>query len=294
MSSDMDTRYKLTKEQKDRLVEFSKTIPKETIDNFNVQYRKMVSRQISDIYIDLTYLHDIYLGGILHMTADKPVYKYIKDQLERYNIRMIPDHASHFPELNISEDELFSYISNPQVCSDLIKISPPTDMYHALSTINRATIYDNKCKISKDVKTIETLTYVINTYPLKLSKEDMIFLKSRFMLGCGTTNLKFGVICQPSWNMNVNVYSRFDVMYVYDFYRWCDDKTSIAHQLLFKEGGPMMYTNIYIPPRITNPEILEKVKEYTDDDFLALEKSTLIAYNSYAEVKYARASVIVQ
>jgi len=114
------------------------------------------------------------------------------------------------------------------------------------------------------------------------------------MIGCGSTNIKFGVTSQPSWNMNPSMYNRFDIMYVYDFYKWCDDDTCRAHKTLFVENGPMMYTRIYIPPRITNPEILNKIHEYSDDDFLNLEKSTLLTYNMFSEVKYARASVVIK
>lgn len=276
--------------RKEQLLELSKQISEQDREAFAEAYRKFVTKQVSHIYIDISYLQDCYLGAILHLTADKQVYPYILQQLSQYNERITECHVTAFPDLQLTEEQLEEYVKNPEHADVLIKTSPPTDMYMALRAIHVDILRTNRSKCSLGVSPVTQLTYIINTWPLVLEKTTMLFLKARFMLALKDTSINFGIISTPSYNLGKDIATQIDHWYVDKFSEWGEHPKSPVYKLLFVEKA-MQYCKIYIPPRITNPETLSKMATMTEQDFLNMEKATLMQLNMFSEIRYIRSHV---
>ena len=275
--------------RKEDIIEQSKNVNEEEFNEFYKGYAESVSKQINSVYIDLTYLQDIYLGGILNMTSDLDVYQYILSQVDEYNNRCTDNHVDFFPDLNLKETDLLEYIKNNSKL--LIRTSPPTDMCEHLYSIHHNHLLENKHKIGmKDP--VRKITYIINTYPLILDTEDMKFLKDRFIYMIKDTVINFGVINKPSNNLSLNTYKKFDIWYLSDLGLWSDSSCN-GYDAMYRR----MYLNnseIFTEPRITNKEILDKMSELTNDDLKSVEQNTILSLNYFADVSYLRSKVIVK
>lgn len=275
--------------RKEDLINISQNVKEDEYNEFYKGYSDSISGQIENIYIDLTYLNDIYLGGILSYTQDKDVYQYILSCMDRYNNRCTDEYIEYFPDLNLNETELNEYIKNNSKL--LIKISPPTIMYKFLPNIHNGHLLDNKYKVGLK-EPVRKITYVINTYPLVLDEEDMKFLKKKFIYTIKDSLINFGVISKPSNNLSINTYKKFNIWYLSNLESW-SNKDSNGYLALYK-NLLLRNSKIYIEPRIYNKEILSKMNELTERDFKSIEQSTILNLNCFADVNYLRSPVLIK
>ena len=267
------------------------TISKEEHEAFFKAYSEQISKQIEYIYIDLTYLQDIYLGGILNLTEEKDVYSYILKQLKKYNLRIDNNYASYFPELNLTNEEIINYVSDKNNSKLLMIASPATDMYKYLGILHKKTLENNKCKIGIK-NTIRKLTYIINTYPLILDNESMKFLKKRFILSLHDPIINFGIISKPCNSLSIDTYKKFDKLYISDMSSFSDEE-STGYQALYK-SGILFNSTIYTEPKITNPEVLKSLKEMDENKFMNMHYMTLLGLSIFTNIKYLRSQIWIE
>lgn len=276
---------------KEKFLEISQKITDKDHENFFKLYSQNVCNQIESVYIDITYLQDIYLGAILEMTQDKEVYSYISSCMEDYNKRFLEGYSKYFPELNLKDEDIIEYVKDKKHSKSLIRFSPPTDMYLALKNIHKDIIIENRYKVSQK-EVINKITYVVNVYPLSLDETDMKFLKERFISCLYDRHINFGVISKPSNSLSSNTYKKFSQLYVSDLNSW-GDKNSNAYKELYVNLS-LNNSTIYMEPRITNKEILEKLNEFTETDYANLERYTLLNLNYFADVRFMRPTVLIK
>lgn len=260
-------------------------------DEFTKAYRRLSAKQIATIYIELPYLLDVYLGGLLMMTKDNPdAFQYIYNNLDRYNNRILIEHAPYFGDLNISETQLLEFLQQPE--NQLIKMltAPPTDMWDALKSLHLDYMETNKKKECIDISVVDRLTYVINTWPLQLDEDGIKKLRLKFIIGLGDRNINFGVISTPGWNLNERHYREFDNWFVYHFHHWVDDETTNACKAL--ADMQLENASIYTPPRVSDPETITALHEYTLQDYTNLEKRSLVVMNLRTTFQYYRTKVL--
>lgn len=271
------------------LINISKNTTEEEYNSFYKGYSESVSKQIEYVYMDLTYLQDIYLGGILNMTGDDEVYPYILSMMDRYNERCTDNYLSYFPDLNIKEEDLFNYVrANSKL---LLRTSPPTNVLKHMYQIHRNYLMDNKYKIGMN-DPIRKLTYIINTYPLSLEKEDMLFLKQRVIDVIKDPVINFGVISKPSNGLSMDTYKKFNVWYISDLGSWSNVNCN-AYKAMYVSLY-LRNSTVYMEPRITNPEILDNLSKLTEDGLRSLEQNTILSLNCFADVNYLRSSVLIK
>lgn len=261
-------------------------------DEFVSAYRKVAAQQTSMIYIELPYLIDIYLGGLLWMTRDsEEAYNQIIEQIPRYNNRILVEHAPYFGKLNITEAELLQTITDPANQQILMQTSPPTNMWKDFRLMHIAILSENKAKDSLGVNVVDRLTYVINTWPLKLTIEQSKELKARFILGIGDPHINFGVVSVPGHQMEPAHYLEFNEMYVYHFHKWSDETDSNGAKALMNLD--LMKASIVAPPRVSDPEVVKLLPGFKLADYTELEKRSLIALNGFTTFQYHQAKILL-
>lgn len=278
--------------RKQILTEITNKYSADERDDFIKAYRSEATRQISSIYIELPYLLDVYLGGLLWMTKDDPkAYQYILSKLESYNNRIQVEHAPYFGELGITEDQLLEFLKDPKQAEFRMMTAPPTTMWRDIQSIHKGIVTENVMRESLNVSPVTTLTYVINTYPLVLDVEAAKKLKSRFILGLKETSINFGIVSVPGYELEEKHYREFDHWFIYHFHQWSMHPESSGAKALMDLR--MMKTEIFAPPRVSDPEVIKLLPSYTLDDYATLEKNSLAALNAFASFQYYRSKIIL-
>lgn len=278
--------------RKQILTEITNKYSADERDDFIKAYRSEATRQISSIYIELPYLLDVYLGGLLWMTKDDPkAYQYILNRLSDYNNRIQVEHAPYFSELGITEEQLLELLKDPEQAEFRMMTAPPTTMWKDLREIHQGIVTENKMRESLNVSPVTTLTYVINTYPLVLSVEAAKKLKSRLILGLKETSINFGVISVPGHELEEKHYKEFDHWFIYHFYNWSEHPESNGAKALMDLR--MVKAELFAPPRVSDPEVVKLLPTYTLDDYAILEKNSLAALNAFASFQYYRSKIIL-
>lgn len=262
-------------------------IPEYSRTDFNKAYVKNVSEMTTGIYIDLPMLQDIYIGGLLQMTAEDPMaFSHIVSNIKNYHNRITANHADYFPDLKISEAQLLEYVSDPKHCGDLLLKSPPTTFWPSLRRFHDSIIRENSVLDGVSRQKPEKLRYVVNTWPLTPSVELARWFKFKFYLGIKDSDILFGIMSTPSHAMDRAEYTASDFFFVYRFNPWVEDDTTEAYKVLVDQT--LAKSSIVAVPCITDPQQLEASKSYTYADFVELEKSNLMVINAYTSFQYYR------
>jgi len=261
-------------------------------DDFIASYRKVATRQISTIYIELPYIIDVYLGGLLLMIGDnEAAYQSIIDQIPKYNNRILVEHAPYFNGLEITEADLMATLTNPILQEILLVTSPPTNLWKYLRVAHKSILAENRNKDSLGVTVVDKLTYLINTWPLKLDVKQAKELKTKFVLGIGDPDINFGVIAEPGNMMEACHYREFDEWYIYHFHTWSDDPESNGAKALM--GLSMEKASIVAPPRVSDPDVVKLLPGFRIADYTELEKRSLIALNGFTTFQYYQPQILL-
>lgn len=261
-------------------------------EEFSKAYRRLSAQQISNIYIELPYLLDVYLGSLLWMTKDDSnAFQYILNNLNRYNNRVLIEHAPYFSELNITETQLLEELKSTKDSRLKILTAPPTDMWKELKSFHFEYLESNKKKECADIRVTDQITYVINTWPLQLEEEGIRQLRVKFIIGIGDRNINFGVVSEPGWNMNPKHYSEFDRWFIYHFDHWTDDPECNAFKAL--ADMKLEESHVFTQPRVSDPDTVKLLDEFTLQDYTELEKSSLMLMNLKTTFQYYRTKLVM-
>lgn len=267
--------------------EYFDKVPEYSREDFSKEYAKNVSDMVTGTYIDLPMLLDIYLGGLLLMTAEDPsAFSHIVSNIKKYHSRLTAGHAEYFPALGITEEQLMSYITDPKNCSDLLLKSPPTTFWPSLRRFHDATLRENRVMDGVSRQKPEKLRYVVNTWPLTPSIELARLFKLKFYLGIKDSDIRFGLVSAPSHELDVTEYRSSNYFFVYRFNPWVENEHTTAYKCLVDQT--LEKASIVATPCITNSEQLEAMPNFQYNDFVELEKANLLIVNMYTSFQYYR------
>ena len=151
----LDDDFELNQEAKDKL-----------FDDINQLLTKDLFSPIKQIYVEWSYLQDIYLGSLVNLCKSQDDYTYILNQISKYNDRILRGHASYFPKLKYTDSDLETYMNTKDTNLLILGTSPMTNIFQNLKDlIDRILLRNSKL----DHK--EPLKLIINTYPLILTQE---------------------------------------------------------------------------------------------------------------------------
>jgi hypothetical protein len=185
----------------------------------NVDYDD-VTRIRKTFYIDLQYIQDIKIGAISSLIQNEEEYNYFLSCLDDYNDKLYNKHASYFPNLNISENELDKYITTSKYIKFLVATSPLTSTYLELKKL-LDNIHANNVR-NKEL--YPDYKIYVNIYPwnIKKIKEDVPkdlnliieIIKSKFLYI--HKDIKIYLIDHPLSQINLSLFDTFDLIFIYN------------------------------------------------------------------------------
>lgn len=249
---------------------------------------------IKNVYIDLRYMQDFYLGAILALCKSKDEIQYVIDNIDYYNNRYIEDVVETvFPKLHLTETEVQEYIHDPKNHSFLFRTAPVTDFCRMLKDINVDIETQNIAASSNDTNVV--CIYNINTYPLTLSYRDKKQLKEKLQWFTDRKNLLIATMNVPIENINMDTYKEFRYMFAYDFYRIIQPTPlPTAGFTAFYEKRYLYNNFVFAPFRIVNDKILEEVKYYNADKLEELVLNTARYLSICSKFSYINPKITVR
>jgi hypothetical protein len=224
------------------------------LDFINKAVNKDFVRTIKKVYIDLAYIQDVYLGGILLKNLNEQAYNHIFSNLNAYNNRVTISRTQFFPDLNETEESILEYITDRENVSRIIAASPTTDIFDKLPEFHRENVERNRILAGDDHKD-DTIEYVINHYPLELTTDEMLLIKTRMFEV--TENPVVGFISTPLKHLPATTISRFDTFFIENISHVTDqDGQCYKHFFidnLFRDKI------VFTPRRINCPKLLETI-----------------------------------
>lgn len=265
-----------------------------SVDGYLDEVMEETFGPIENIYIDLRYMQDFYLGAILALCKSKDEIQYVIDSIDCYNGRFTEDVVETvFSKLNLTEAEVQSYIHDPKNHSFLFKTSPVTNFCKILKDINEDIEIQN-IAASSATKNIVSI-YNINTYPLVLNRQDKIQLKEKLQWFTNRKNLLVASMSTPIENMNIDAYKEFKYMFAYDFYKIIQPTPlQTTGFTAFYEKRYLYNSFIYAPFRIVNDKILEEVKYYDSDRLKELVLNTARYLSICSKFSYINPEITVR
>lgn len=169
---------------------------------------KDVFSPIKQIYIDWSYIQDIYLGALVARCKTPEEYQYVLSCIPKYNDRLLRSHSRYFPKLNTTDIELEEFMKDPNNSLSLLYMSPMTNMFENVSNLIKSSITRN-LKLSE---LTEQLVLLINLYPLVLT--DKITSTIKHMIHTITTNIKIGITSLPINQIDINLLLNSDILLI--------------------------------------------------------------------------------
>lgn len=265
-----------------------------TIDPYLDEVMEETFGPIKNVYIDLRYMQDFYLGAILALCKSKTEIQYVIDNINHYNGRYTENVVETiFSKLQLTETEVQAYIHDPKNHSFLFKTSPITDFCKSLKSVNESIEAQNTAASS--ITSVPVCVYNINTYPLVLNNKDKIQLKEKLQWFTDRKNLLVASMCMPIENIDIDTYKEFKHMFAYDFYKIIQPAPlQTAGFTAFYEKRYMYHNFVYAPFRIVNDKVLEEAMYYSADKMKELLLDTARYLSICCKFSYINPEITVR
>lgn len=216
------------------------------VNRMNALETQKENKPIRSIYIDLACLRDYKLGALLKLVNDVD-YRYVVSRLPIYNDRLDEDIFSYFPNINITQDQLDTFINDPTNINYLLLGTPTTDMY-----ITLVALFDMVLRHNAQTNTPDVMVKIcINFYPFKPNKEVKYFYAK--LLQQIHPKLRLNIIVDKLSTIPESILITeqgpiFDIMYIYDLISFIYEPSLSTSSF----AGKMLYldTTISSPKRI--------------------------------------------
>lgn len=268
-------------------------IDEQALEKFLKDYRTDACKQVRGIYLDLPILQDIYFGAMyLDMCDNEEKYKSIKDALPRYNARLTQTHVEYFDWYTKDENALLSYMKDKSHVSSIMHTSPFTTFAIELGMMHKDALEENAATVSVDVDAVRCIHYYINTYPLELTKEEMVELKFRLTHILNDNEVTLSVLSMPWYELDTKYYNKINKWFFYDFYEVMKHPDSpfaieMFRNLRFRDN------EVCAEPRIVAEDLVPKIHTLSSDDLSKIERSMHIFMSALADFKSHRSLLIM-
>ena len=220
----------------------------------------------NNIYLDLAYIQDYYLGMLLAILQSPEEYKYVYDQIPEYNERIQNGCAKYFPDLNVTEEQLFDFVKDPQYTVNLLRTAPITSGYSTLKEVWLSLMDHNQLIGEPNIK----YNVFVNIYPMTFSSKvhskdalDKIRTIIKDRIKYFNSNCKVYVVDFPTKDISLKMFKDMHAFLIMDLQSLLEDKKK-EEWLLVK--GKMEHT-LFLCPRRHEHQLEFETQQDIDDMF---------------------------
>lgn len=271
----------------------------ENTNNINLdtnQFFSDISKSIADdifspikqIYVDWTYLQDIYLGAMISLCKNQEEYNYLLENIDKYNNRVIRDHAYHFNKLFKSDIQLEKHIRSKDTSMYLLAMSPFTNMFNNFKSVLYSSITRNL-----RLGYMEKIKVVLNMYPLVIGDIEQKIIKD-IMSTCYLDVIKLGIVTEKISDVDINTLVDSDILLIdrFDIFLSDNSKTQAAW---YNAPVPSFMDKAVITPRILdNKEFIEKLSTLSKEQIDEIFDNTETFMSICASFKYISPIILLE
>ena len=233
---------KLMSEYSDLLKKYDKQITKVNEAIMNTEFH-----EISTIYSDLVLLKDLRMGLMISL-ANSEERKYLLSKLAEYNYRPVRDFTYTYPEFKYSETELNQMYHDQERSDTIFNYSPDTDFSLTANELLRSITSQNT-----RVKYTKTVTWYINTYPLKITENMQIYATMLEEYVQHAAEIK--LISVNPFTVDSNIWSNCQLLAIDDMLSVTKPEHTLNNVLF--ESHRLLNSAIYAP-YVCDPSVLHK------------------------------------
>lgn len=220
-----------------------------------------LSSPVKQVYVEWTYLQDVYLGTIIQHCASKDEYDKIIAKMTEYNDRLHRERSLYFPDMHLTNSDIEKYIQDKELNSlSCIYKSPFTNVF-----VNLTSMMEDALERNHNLRYTEHIKLIINIYPLLKTERTMAMIK--FLLSdIDLREIKLGVISVPTHEVPVDYMLYADILLIdrMDLFLSVDSPYPEYFYALPKPG--FMTAAIMTPKVIDNDEFLELLPTLTQKE----------------------------
>lgn len=199
------------------------------------------NKPIHNVYVDLEYMQDLYLGALLSTITVEEEIQYISKQLDAYNKRYDLATMKYFPVLKYKDSDLNMMLNSSKI-NTICRIAPFTSIYYTL--IKSLILFmENNIRISDINSPVHLMINIDNfDYPEQLLQ----VLKSTIYRSC--KNIKITINNAKRYTEPVDFYLKYDVLFLADYGAFIKEGTLLSNA--FVGDGKFIDTKIVAHPYI--------------------------------------------
>ena len=223
-----------------------------------------------NIYVDLALCKDYNIGVLLSFLSEwkktsqekncSALYNHILASLPKYQNRKFDDIPHYFPEFQITQDQFNERLKDPMWARFILHNATITPYIESLIAQIAVNLNHSAVKGKKD-----EITFIINTYPLRLQPQDHYIIGMYF---AQTLKVRASVVYMDMTSLKLEDVVTFDEIYTYHFVDLFSNESvrkgyselKFVTKRLFV---PKLFGNRYDPKMDTESEEL-KVKTHCD------------------------------
>lgn len=215
---------------------------------------------IKQIYIDWTYLQDVYLGSMISLCKNQEEYNYIRSNIEGYNNRIIREHTLLFRKLFKSDLELEEYMNDTEKSSLLLVMSPMTNMFNNIKVLLKSIIERNK-KLGYETP----LKVILNMYPLAINDISIKIIKE-IMNHCYLPYLQLGIVTEKISDIDIDTLINSEILLIDRFDYFLSDNTKTQEAFYTAPISKFFDCAVITPKFIDNKEIINKLETLSKEE----------------------------
>lgn len=203
-----------------------------------IDYKKNAQEIESDLvtpdhyYIDLGLVKDYWLGALFYLIHQRSPhqaqkdYLYMRSQMKPYQMRYFDHVESCFPDLHITTQEVLDLLGQESAHDRIFQLSPTTNFIETLKTVIAMNVNHSLVKekfqkeridLDKYYKVWDSVTFHLNTYPLKIQSPTLIRLIQQFF----ADNFRVDVVV---FSQDPQTLEKSLIILIEEFYCRCFDR----------------------------------------------------------------------
>lgn len=206
----------------------------------------------NNIYIDLQFIKDIFLGIILLNISSEDQYNNFIEEVKKDPYRIIEDPLLLFPSIKFGNFQYNDFLENQLNHNNIFKISPLTSFERELIPYIRR-IIEMKKKIDDEyIK----LSLYINMYPISNLSDDLLDQFRKYFLLKYSSELEIHFLFKPITHLKKDILN-FKALFIYDLKSFFDDKyySSLFGEMKFLDKSIVAPKILYDNSLITKYEL---------------------------------------
>lgn len=233
---------------------------------------------IRKIYVDMSYIQDFRFGSLLTFLKDENEYKYVWNNIKKYNNRFDEHIMKYFPDLPYKEEDIVKRIYDPKYTNAIINVSPMTSAYYNFITM-MIMIKKSNATHENDSKIEITIAC---EYPYSAEHFKKLSDYINFNIGNTTINqLNCELYSQP-----VSYYVSFDLLFLYSLEKFVNVTPAMQNSF----AGACAFVDKYI---VAKPEIGDAFANISEKDKIRSINQMREQLNIYCKFDYMGSELLI-